>query len=138
MQNAKEQLVTLREVKRQIDFLEDELLAIDTKLQRITKPIDKERGIGEVDLGDLIISVQSVKSKINAQLKDYYSKYESCLDLLECINGKYKTIITLRYLKGYPWTQIAYENSYSLSQVYRIHGEALKRINIKINKKNKR
>lgn len=45
-------------------------------------------------------------------------------------NEKYKTLLELRYLSFWTWELIAVNLNFSIQHTYRIHDEALKKINI--------
>ena len=45
-------------------------------------------------------------------------------------NEKYKTLLELRYLSFWTWELIAANLNFSIQHTYRIHDEALKKINI--------
>lgn len=44
----------------------------------------------------------------------------------------YKTVIVMRYFQHYSWRQIAQNMGYSLGWVYRIHGEALDQLRLRL------
>ena len=57
--------------------------------------------------------------------------HEEIFEAIERENdGRYYTVLFERYIEMKTWNSIARDNNYSRSHVLRLHGEALKRIDI--------
>lgn len=130
--NVKEKLANLSYTKERIEILEGELISIDTKLQRVTQRFDVNPSGHKIYIDELIINAQALKDEINKNIDIHYKEFADCIKLLDLVNGKYKTLLYLRYISRLPWHIVAQRMNYSVSQSFRIHGEALKRLNTAI------
>lgn len=72
----------------------------------VTQIIDLEEDITE-DIQKLVNIKKRAKKEIN------------------CITGIHGIVLEMRYLENMKWEEIAYRLNYSISSIYKIHGQAL-------------
>jgi len=64
--------------------------------------------------------------QINEAIKTCNQIYAETMAVIRKIdNGRYRTLLELRYIKGESWERIAVAMNYSWRQTHRIHGRAL-------------
>ena len=56
------------------------------------------------------------------------SQYRLVQQLMSCLDGREKYLISLRYIQGEKWENICVKMGYEWRQVHRIHAQALKQI----------
>lgn len=117
--DIRDRLKNLRQLKNQITWLENELLALDEKRKSI--PSSKEARLYSKN-------AKKVSEEINKQLHSYYEQYNNLVELIAGLQGNFKIVIELRYLNGLAWPEVAETMAYSEPQVYRIHREAIEEL----------
>ncbi len=70
--------------------------------------------------------VFELEEVIDGQIDDLLTLTKEAADLLERVTElDQRNILTARYIQGKKWFAISEEVNYSISQVYKIHGQAL-------------
>lgn len=77
---------------------------------------------------DLIIRIMDLEKEITKDINDLIKKKSKAKRVIDRLDQPYKVIMTMRYLEGMKWEEIAYRIGYSIQAVYKIHGQALKRV----------
>lgn len=73
--------------------------------------------------------LRTALAKKKKKLYQIQNEIYSSIDKIE--DDKYFVVLYERYIALKTWEQIAEDNHYSIRHVYRLHGEALKRVKIK-------
>ena len=77
---------------------------------------------------DLIIKISDLEKDITKdvdRLVDIKAKAKKEIDKLD---NPYRLVMSMRYLECLKWRDIAHHLGYSVQAVYKIHGQALKRV----------
>ena len=127
---AKEYLWRVRDAERELKQLEQaytQARADILHLKGIAYDADKvTRGkIG--DLSDAIAALDGYAQRLNAKWDALVALREEARALIERItDGRYREVLTLRYLDGQSWEQVAVTMGYDYYHVHKLHGRALK------------
>lgn len=129
--DIKYKLQEYRWIKENISELEDRLLEIDTKLQKITSNIsaDKVQSSKDPDKWtELICKRIEIEKLINSEIENGYREMEFIEKSISTLPEREKRLMRLRYIDGKKWEEICLMMNYEWTQIHRIHGEALKKI----------
>lgn len=131
--------MTAKEYLRRIRDAECDLRSAEIEYQRARDDVmnlkameyDKDRvsnsRIG--DLSDAIASLEGYAERIAEQWDKLIALREDAKARIEQIeDGRYRDVLTRRYLQGESWEYIAVGMGYSFRQVTRLHGGALRAI----------
>lgn len=78
---------------------------------------------------DTIIKIITLQEEINCDIDRLVDLKKEIMNVIKKVeNSEYRTLLENRYLAFLSWEKIAVEMKYSIQQVYRKRGEALKRI----------
>ena len=77
---------------------------------------------------DLIIRILDLEKEITKDIDSLICEKKKAKTVIDKLDGPYKVIMTMRYLECMKWEEIAYRLDYSIQAVYKIHGQALKRV----------
>ena len=77
---------------------------------------------------DLIIRILDLEKEVTKDIDNLIMKKKKAKTVIDKLDGPYKVIMTMRYLECMKWEEIAYRLEYSIQAVYKIHGQALKRV----------
>lgn len=130
--NIKRRLNEYRWIKENIANLENRLLEIDTKLQKITNTLhpDKVQGSKDNDKWTLLIQKRiDIQELINAEITAGYEEIEKIEKLISVLPEREKLLIRLRYIDCMRWENICVEMNYEWSWIHRLHGEILRTLN---------
>lgn len=129
----KRYLGQLRLIKKRLKFLDGEIEFIENEYLNIKSPGLKEPGGGfhgnmtalgvKMDKYDELY--QTYKSEREAKKKEYLDTFMDILGTIELLPTNEYEIIYQRYVRMKRWEDIARETSYSISNVYKIHKDAL-------------
>lgn len=129
---AKEYLWRVRDAERDLKRLEQEYeqaKADILHLKAIQYDADKVTGGKIGDLSDAIAAVEGYMERLNAQWDKLIALRKEAKVLIDRIaDGRYREVLTRRYLQGQSLEEIAVDLRYSYRQVNRIHGCALREI----------
>lgn len=77
---------------------------------------------------DLIIRILDLEKEITKDIDSLIREKQRAKTVIDKLDGPYKVVMTMRYLECMKWEEIAYRLDYSIQAVYKIHGQALKRV----------
>ena len=124
---TKEQLKEYRYMIMNIERLEEQLMEIDTRLTKTTKPLsDMPKNITPRDMtNDLLARRIDLQNLISKKLSKAYASCAFIEEVIERMPEKEKLLMRLRYIKGSAWKIICIKMNYSWRQVHNIHKKAL-------------
>lgn len=131
-ETIKYRLQQYKRIKENIKDLEDMIIEIDTKLQKITTnlSVDKVQTTKDIDKWSELISKKiTVETKLKMQLLRMYEEIEFIETKIDKLDEIEKKLIRLRYYKGMKWEEICVELNYSWSQTHDYHSKILKKLN---------
>ena len=77
---------------------------------------------------DLIIRIMDLEKEITKDIDDLIKEKQRAKLVIDKLDGPYRLVMSMRYLECMKWEKIAYRIGYSIQAVYKIHGQALKRV----------
>lgn len=77
---------------------------------------------------DLIIRIMDLEKEITKDIDDLIREKQRAKLVIDKLDGPYRLVMSMRYLECMKWEEIAYRIGYSIQAVYKIHGQALKRV----------
>lgn len=77
---------------------------------------------------DLIIRILDLEKEITKDIDKLIDEKKRAKAVIDELDGPYRLVMTMRYLECMKWEEIAYRLEYSIQAVYKIHGQALKRV----------
>ena len=121
-QRAKDYFAQIRKTDRLIQRLTDTVNTLRSGLtsQSYELKPDKVQTSGAKDtLGETIVKIMSLEDDINARIDELVDMKQEAFNRIGNVSDKDQ------YVNGEKWEKIAVELSFSIAQVYRIHGAAL-------------
>ena len=127
---AKEYLWRVRDAERELKQLEQaytQARADILHLKGIAYDADKVTGGKIGDLSDAIAALEGYAQRLNAKWDELINLRETAKRLIDRLkDGRYREVLTLRYLDGQSWEQVAVTMGYTYRGVTGLHGKALK------------
>lgn len=127
---AKEYLWRVRDAERELKQLEQaytQARADILHLKGIAYDADKVTGGKIGDLSDAIAALEGYAQRLNAKWDELINLRETAKRLIDTLkDGRYREALTLRYLDGQSWEQVAVTMGYTYRGVIGLHGKALK------------
>lgn len=77
---------------------------------------------------DLIIKILDLEKEVTKDIDNLIMKKKRAKAVIDELDGPYRLVMTMRYLECMKWEEIAYRIGYSIQAVYKVHGQALKRV----------
>ncbi|MFR7349473.1 DUF1492 domain-containing protein [Peptoniphilus sp.] len=77
---------------------------------------------------DIIIRIIDLEKEITKDIDKLINEKKRAKSVIDRLDGPYKLVMSMRYLECMKWEDIAYRLDYSIQAVYKIHGQALKRV----------
>lgn len=77
---------------------------------------------------DLIIKIIDLEKEITKDIDKLIDEKKRAKAVIDELDGPYRLVMTMRYLECMKWEEIAYRIGYSIQAIYKIHGQALKRV----------
>lgn len=77
---------------------------------------------------DIIIRIIDLEKEITKDIDKLINEKKRAKSVIDGLDGPYKLVMSMRYLECMKWEEIAYRLDYSIQAVYKIHGQALKRV----------
>ena len=87
------------------------------------------RGGGGNGLDEQIARIDALErkaAKARQKALDLAEEIEDMIDSLE--DNRYKTVLSMRYLKGFSWVKVAMEMNYAEKYVFALHGKAIEEL----------
>lgn len=132
---AKEYLSQYKHLDAEIKLKEEQKKRLEELAESISSVIDP-RGTGISDkVGWTVAKLVDAENEIREMIDSLIalkSNIEKAIEAVEDI--KLRQILTLRYINGHTFEQIAEEMDYSCMQIFRLHERALSDINRQISK----
>lgn len=126
---AKEYLWRVRDAERDLKRLEQEYeqaKADILHLKAIQYDADKVTGGKIGDLSDAIAAVEGYMERLNAQWDKLIALRKEAKVLIDRIaDGRYREVLTRRYLQGQSLEKIAVDLRYNYRWIKRLHGRAI-------------
>ena len=127
---AKEYLWRVRDAERELKQLEQaytQARADIFHLKGIAYDADKVTGGKIGDLSDAIAALEGYAQRLNAKWDELITLRETAKKLIDTLKDvRYREVLTLRYLGGQSWEQVAVTMGYTYRGVTGLHGKALK------------
>ena len=127
---AKEYLWRVRAAERELKQLEQaytQARADILHLKGIAYDADKVAGGKIGDLSDAIAAREGYAQRLSAKWDELINLRETAKKLIDTLkDGRYREVLTLRYLDGQSWEQVAVTMGYTYRGVTGLHGKALK------------
>ena len=127
---AKEYLWRVRDAERELKQLEQaytQASADILHLKGIAYDADKVTGGKIGDLSDAIAALEGYAQRLNEKWDELINLRETAKKLIDTLkDGRYREVLTLRYLDGQSWEQVAVTMGYTYRGVTGLHGKALK------------
>lgn len=127
---AKEYLWRVRDAERELKQLEQaytQARADILHLKGIAYDADKVTGGKIGDLSDAIAALEGYAQRLSAKWDELINLRETAKKLIDTLkDGRYREVLTLRYLDGQSWEQVAVTMGYTYRGVTGLHGKALK------------
>ena len=127
---AKEYLWRVHDAERELKQLEQaytQARADILHLKGIAYDADKVTGGKIGDLSDAIAALEGYAQRLSAKWDELINLRETAKKLIDTLkDGRYREVLTLRYLHGQSWEQVAVTMGYTYRGVTGLHGKALK------------
>lgn len=129
---AKEFLNQYLDADRALDRKLEQLARLRAKSAKVTAIVGNERVQGGIEgsrLEAIVEKIMDLEREISERIDDLKQKQsavESAIVRLD--SNRERDVLTLKYICGYSWEDIVQISGYSQRQTFRIHGEALKKI----------
>lgn len=121
------------ESKRDVKRLEEQLE--ETKENTIASVACKDgmpKTKRTTDLSDYQAAVERIEQQINRERMHKIKRMKEVREAIEAVeDAKAKDILTYRYIRGYPWEEIARLMGYDISWVFKVHKRAVEEISHK-------
>lgn len=131
--------MTAKEYLRRIRDAESDLRSAELDYQRARDDVinlkaieydkDKVSNSHIGDLSDAITALEKYAERVNVKWDELVAMREEAKERIgEIADGRYREVLTRRYLQGESWEYIAVGMGYSFRQITRLHGGALRAI----------
>lgn len=133
-EEKKEYLKKLRESKDALKRIEEQITEFE-----LHETVPQINGIDTIihgssmrkDLSDYIAKKEELVNKMIKAKNEKINTYNNIFHAIEEIpDERERTVLTLRYIKGLKWEEIAVELHVEWAHVHRIHASALRHFNI--------
>ena len=82
-------------------------------------------------MADVISKIVDLEAEINADIDKLVDLKREMVSVIKAVdNAEYQTLLELRYLCFHTWEQISVEMGYNIRHLYRLHDEAIKKVQI--------
>lgn len=131
---AKEYLSQARWLDVQIDSKIEEVKSLHSLASKTTQTLSDMPGAKSRDshrMENIIVKILMLENEINSDIDRLVDLKNEIHGVVRGIkNEEYRMIIEKRYLNYQPWDQIAAEMGFSVDNVYKLHGKALKEVEV--------
>lgn len=129
---AKERLERHRMNLLRIERYEDQIKELRAKINSVTQRLTDMQVMGgeQKDRSDRILKLVELEEELEGRVVSLYIEETNLvLALAELEREEYATVLTLRYLEGKTWDEVADEMECSKRACYGYQGQALKELN---------
>ena len=127
-EEKKEYLLSYKRYKQKASRLQEQLEEI--RLGKMFPGLivsDMPSAHSQKDLSDYMVKYDNLVTRIIKARKQAVERFSEVQQQIEqMVNENEKTVLTLRYLRGYSWEKVYEKMGYSRQQTHRIHAKALK------------
>lgn len=128
---AKEYLSQYNSLDREIHILQEQVKDLEEKAESISHMSGSSNSSAFDKIGKTVARLVDTKNEIISMIDRLLTlKKEIEGVIAELENPKYSQILTLRYINGQKWENIAQIMHMDLRWVHRLHGRALQKIQI--------
>lgn len=128
---AKEYLSQYSSLDREIHILQEQVKDLEEKAESISHMSGSSNSSAFDKIGKTVARLVDTKNEIISMIDRLLAlKKEIEGVIVELENPKYSQILTLRYINGQKWENIAQIMHMDLRWVHRLHGRALQKIQI--------
>lgn len=128
---AKEYLSQYSSLDREIHILQEQVKDLEEKAESISHMSGSSNSSAFDKIGKTVARLVDTKNEIISMIDNLLAlKKEIEGVIAELENPKYSQILTLRYINGKKWENIAQIMHMDLRWVHRLHGRALQKIQI--------
>jgi len=130
---VKERLRSYRDLVLYIKQLEKDIDELYSKAETMTLQAD-ELGIRvQVDtqqdpIGEIVSAIADMALELGEKLRAAKEERKALDELLKKLPYKDQRLISLRYIQGHSWEQVAVDMQYSIHHVWYLHGDILRRL----------
>lgn len=131
MNKIKARLNEYKWIQENINNLENRLLEIDTKLQKITNTLQADIVQVSKDSDKWTLLIQKkldLQELINAEVANGYKEMAKLEGLISELSEREKLLIRYRYIDCLEWELICVKMHYSWRQIHYIHSDALRKL----------
>lgn len=134
-QEKKAYLERYAKAGRELDRLCEELARWRSMAEKITPVLSQEPAGGNEEGNQIESAVEKIvalKSEIEAEMEVLYSIRQQVVDAVKTVPDEtLQLVLSRRYILGETWEQVAVNMHYGYQWVCRLHGRALRQVNIK-------
>ena len=115
-------------IVKTIEEMEDRLLEIDAKLEKVTTRLkhDVVQASMQADKwGDLISLKCEIQDKINDRLRDSYTEMRYIENMISVLPERERLMMVYKYIDGKTWEEVAVAMNYTWQHMHRIHADCL-------------
>lgn len=115
------------ESKRDLKRLEEQLEEIkESIIASVARKGGMPKAKRTTDLSDYQATVERIEQQINWERMRKIKRLEEVREAIESVeDAKAKNILTYRYIRGYPWEEIARLMDYDISWMFKVHKKAV-------------
>lgn len=128
---AKEYLQQIRKADIMINYKQqqlDELRSLATSITSALNP-DKVQSSGVSDkVGDAVAKIVDLQTEINRDIDGLVDLKKEVMNIIDKLDATSLELIYSRYFEFKTWEQIACQMNYSCQWIWKLHGEALKKV----------
>lgn len=126
---AKTELNEYRENIRYIEEKENDIEELQARLEKITTRLSKAKtnsnGLNTDKFSDSLSRLEELRKAYGEKLQELLLKKFVIDEKIEQLEPIYRNVLFYRYGRNMSWNMIASEMNYSVSDIYRKHGQAL-------------
>ena len=130
--NAKEYLSQAMHIDQRINSKLEQVASLRALATQATSTLSDTPPSGSRNvqsMENVIVKIIDLENEINEDIDTLVDLKREIVGVIKRIdNPEYQTLLELRYLCYKPWNEIMTELGYSEPTIYRLHGEALKKI----------
>lgn len=127
-EEKKEYLLSYKRYKQEANRLQEQLKEL--RLGKMFPGLmlsDMPSAHSQKDLSDYMVKYDELLSRILKARKQSVERFSEVQRQIESMeNENEKTVLTLRYLRGYKWERISDEIGVGWTRIHKIHSDALK------------
>lgn len=129
---AKEYLLQARFLDNRISSKIQQIASLNelaTSCTAVISDMPRNPNHGGSRMADAVCKIVDLKNELNRDIETLVDVKREIMSVIKAIpNVEYQTILEKRYLCFITWEQIAVDLCYSIQHTYRMHDEALKKV----------